>query len=563
MKPFQLYLVSICIATVIGFNSCKKDDFNFKKISTNMDWNPSYAIPIGYGTLDMRDILRDYDHEHLFQSDQSGLLKMIYTANIGQYHADDKFYVPAQTYTETMTNGEMNMSAFTYAGAVVTYSKTQHNTISVVPSGSEIDSVKIKSAILNFEVSSTFLHAGTMTLKFPTITKNGIAYSKTINFDNSGHFIYATSYNDLDGYKMDLTTSSGGFNNVDIEFSLSMTHSGAGSTLGTIGITIGLDYIRSTAMFGYFGNQQIVFAKDSIDMKMFSDAFTGGYYFEDPKFNVSIENSFGVPLRFYFTHLKSYSTINNDSLQVTGIGVPYFLNPKSVNAPLIGYHYGETLSDNVSLNKNNSNIAQSIGIAPHYFIFGALAETNPGTAHTHNNYVTENSTVTANMEVELPLWGWAKGLALQDTEKFEFSKYYTDYHGNILQKAIIRIASENHMPVEVGIQLYFAHFDTLTHIYFIKDSLMGSDRVIVPAGITNTEGKVISSGTKVKDVVIEQAKLKKLKDDKITHMFYRAFLNTSNALGGQSVRFYNDDKLHVHTGIQCDFGTNTFTIQKY
>lgn len=567
MKTLRFVLVITCIVTVAGFNSCKKDDFDFKKVTSHMDWNPSYVIPVAYGSLDMRDIIRDYDNENLFHSEGDGLLKMVYYASIGQYHSDDKFYMPTQSVNESMTSTEMTsaMAAFTYAGATMSYNKTQDLDITIVPGSSEIDSVKIKSGTLKIGISSTFMHPGSVTLTFPDITKNGIAYSQTVDISGSGNFIINTSFNDLNGYKMDLTHHTPSYNKMKAKFDLTMTHSGNSNTSGTITFDISLDFIKYSSMYGYFGNQQIMFARDSIDLTMFSDAFTGGYFFEDPKFNVRLKNSFGVPLQFMFTNLRSYSTIGGDSMHVTGTGVPTLVpyNPKVLNSPLTTFHYGETLADNILLDKSNSNLVEVMGNTPHYFVFNALAETNPNSAlpHPHNNYITDNSTITADLEVELPLWGRAKGLALGDTEKFEFTPYYQDYHGNVLRRVIFRIASENHLPMEIGIQLYFVHHDTVTNIYTIKDSLMANN-IIVPSGTIDANGKVISSGTKVKEIMIEQSKLKTLKDAKITDLIYRAYFNTSNG-GDQSVRFYQDDKINIHTGLRLDFGTNTFTIQNY
>lgn len=561
MKHIKFLWIIIGIAITIGFSTCKKDSFDFSKITPNMNWDPSYAVPLAYGNLDMRDLMRDYDTLHLFQWDQTGLLYLMYYSHIGQFNSADKFYLPTQTTSESINSTEMNLTGFNTPGATAQFSKTQNITLTIVPAGSEIDSINLKSATLVLGVSSTFLHTGVVTVIFPSITKNGLPYQKQVNINSAtGTFNISSVYNDLNGYKMNLTTT-GSYNVIPVQFQLSLTNSGAAQTSGAVSFNVSFNSIKYVSMFGFFGNQQIIFNNDSIDLKMFSDAFQGGYYFEDPRFNVNVKNSYGIPIKFYFTNLMSYRTIAPaQTTLITGSGVPYMLNPKTLNYPNLYTQFGQTMIDSISLNKNNSNIASAIGTSPHYFIFGAIAEVNP--IHQHNNFITENSFISADLEVTLPLWGWAQGLALQDTEALDFSKYYHDYQGRMLKRAMIRISSENGFPIDINMQISFATYDSLTQIYTIKDRLIDGDSLIVPSGITNADGRVISSTSKIKDVVIEQAKLKKMYEDKITHILFKAVLNTHNS-PTHSVKFYDDYKIKVHTGIQCDFDANTLTIQNF
>lgn len=560
MKNIRFLLIIAGIVITVGFTACKKDGFDFSKVTKNMEWNPSFAVPLAYGSLDMRDLMRDYDTLHLFQWDQTGLLYIMYYTHIGQFNSADKFNLPTHASSDTISSTDMNMSGFNFSGATVQFSKTQNTTMAIIPSGSEIDSVYLKSATLVLGVASSFLHTGVVTVTFPSITKNGLAYSKQVNITSAtGTFDVSNVFNDLNGYKMNLSTT-GSSNILPVKFDLSLTNSGASQTAGTVSFNVSINSIKYTAMFGFFGNQEIIFNNDSIDLKMFSDAFQGGYYFEDPRFNVEIKNSYGIPIKFYFTNLSSYSSINGQATIISGSGVPYAINPKTINYPNLYTQFGQTMIDSIALNKNNSNIAPAIGTSPHYFIFGAKAEVNP--IHQHNNFVEENSFISADLEVTLPLWGWAKGLALQDTELLDFSKYYHDYQGRMLQRAMIRISSENGFPIDINMQISFATYDSLTHIYTIKDRLIDGDSLIVPSGITNSDGRVISSTMKIKDVIIEQAKLKKMYEDKITHILFKAVLNTHNA-PTHSVKFYDDYRIKVHTGIQCDFNANTLTIQNF
>ncbi|MBI5218175.1 MAG: hypothetical protein HY958_04520 [Bacteroidia bacterium] len=568
MKKICLLFVLSGILLTAYFNSCKKDDFDFRKISGTMDWNPSFVFPVAYGSLSMRDILRDYDTTNLFHWESTGLLYVMYNSMIGQFSAYDKFYMENQYISESVSSADLSLTGFDHAGATVQFTKTENKTITFFPADAQIDSALIKSSTLVMNITSTFHHPGSVTIIFPSITKNGIPYSWTEPITtSSGTFSVSGSHDgQMEGYKMDLTTT-GSHSILPVQFNLELTHSGDPSTAGAITFDVKLNNMKYKNMFGFFGTQKVIFQGDSLDLKMFSEAFAGGFYFVNPQMTIRIKNSFGIPCKFFFNDLKSISTLNNNQIvdfhnTPPYSPIPFESNKKDINYPnLLSGQYGQTAKDSIQFDGTNTNFAEVVGTSPHWVRFHAEADVNTAPV-TYTNFITEDSYMSADVEVVLPLWGWANGLALGDTSKFEFSPYYHDYHGNILQRALLRVTSDNGFPVDIGLQVYFAKYDSLTHIYTIKDSLM-TNTTIVPAGDVNSVGRVVTPGTKTADILIEQQKLKKMYYDKTTHIFLRGYFNTKDAANHTSVKFYNDYKLKIRLGMQCDFGTNTNTLQNY
>ncbi|PIX36635.1 MAG: hypothetical protein COZ59_00020, partial [Bacteroidetes bacterium CG_4_8_14_3_um_filter_31_14] len=74
MKNKLFFLLSFVIA-LTWTTSCYKDKLDFSKLSTNIDWNPNFAVPAVHSSLTIRDVLRDYDTTNLFVEDQTGFLR--------------------------------------------------------------------------------------------------------------------------------------------------------------------------------------------------------------------------------------------------------------------------------------------------------------------------------------------------------------------------------------------------------------------------------------------------------------------------------------------------------
>ena len=561
MKNKKLLIIFFILFSAVIYYGCKKDGFDFSKITTTMEWNPNFALPVGHGTLDMRDLVRDYDSLHLFNWDNTGFLFIMYYDSIRSIPASSLFKISDQNMNESFVRSQAEMSAagFTQAGTSVSFSETNIYPLSFMPSDASFDSIYIKEATFSLNVSSTFLHTGKITITFPSIKKNGLPYSKEVNINTAtGTFDQTVVFYDMFGYKMDLSTTAAHHGELPLQIGVQLTHSGAPVTAGGISVNASLSNIKYISVFGYFGNQVVLFEGDSVNLNMFSEAFDGGFYFEDPQVKIKLKNSFGMPVRFFLNSLSALSTINQTSTNISGSGVPTITNPKNIAYPNVYSQYGHTIKDSIVLNRNNSNIAQAIGISPEYVFFQGTGVLNPALSYT--NFITESSAISAEVEVQLPLWGWADGLALQDTEKFDFSKFYHDYHGHVLKRSLFRIYSENGFPVDIALQLYFARHDTIFDTYQIKDSLIIINPVIVPGGNLGSDGTVVSSNSNTSDIVMNEAKLAKMHQDKVTHIFYKAVFKTTGA-PNRSVKFYNNYKIKLHVGVQLEFDANTIIIQ--
>lgn len=540
-KPTFYFKQLLVLATItLVLNSCIKDEFETNKISGDLDWDPNFAVPLAKGSLTVRDLVLDYDHDELIEEDETGFLFLIYNKTVLSYRADSMIKVPNQTFSDVFTSsGDIDPSTVPVGSQVV----ETHNTVVDITLNSDeaLDSIQLKLADFSVQINSDFQHPGTLLVEFPTIKKGSIVYSKTINIPATGGLV-TSNYTDMAGYSVDLTGSGAETNKLPINYTLTLTNSGnpvSGSD--QISFTVGLTNIKYSAMFGYLGTYSQNFSMDSIHLEIFNQILDGEAYFDDPRMYVRMHNAYGLPVQFYLTSLGTYSTSGAPSTPLFGVQVPTIANPRVMNFPSLA-EIGQFVSDMIYLDKTNSNIMDVIETQPKFIYFSVESQTNPAGPTGAYNFVTDSSRFDLELEVELPLYGNAKYWLLQDTADFDFSEFVED--ADIVDWVNFRLVAENGMPTEADLQVYFVDSN-----YVVVDSLI-TNEAIIESGVLDASGKVTQASTLVTNMRYEHDRLQNLRD--VKYIFYRGTINTTNA-ATDLVRFYSYYKLDISLGAQIQF----------
>ncbi len=544
MNKKLLLLLSLVVITAL-MNSCFKDKFDLSKLSTSVDWDPNMAVPAIHSNLTIRDLLRDYDSTELFVEDQTGFLYLMYHKEVFSIPASDLVTLPDQSFTDNFVGTNFTVGTFP-AGTSQTITK---NYTQVLLFGTDvIDSLTFKSATFTTNVTSTFLHTGLLTITFPTVRKNGLPYSKTVNINTSnGTFSSNQVFTDLAGYKADFTNP--GFNQIPVNLSLTFVSSGAPINAGnqvSLGMTI--SNIKYSILWGNIGQRNFNVQEDTVNIELFNNTVNGNVYFMDPKIRLHIRNSFGVPILATFTNFKIYSTVSNSYVNYT---FPSIYSPLLITAPTIPGIYAQT---DVQLDTNNFlPIRTVISENPRFVYIQTSAMTNPP-GSTQYNFVTDTSRLAVDLEVELPLWGRASWWIMQDTLDFDFSKYYKDSVPDLnnLDWVKLRINVLNGLPTEAGVQIYLT--DTL---YNVIDTIFSPQNMdIVQSGILGSSGKVVAPTRKTSEVMIYGSRLSGMLG--VKKALIRGYVHTTNQ-GSTNVRFYSDYAIDVKMGVQVQTHFNTGT----
>lgn len=506
------------------------------------------AVPAVHSNLTIRDILRDYDTTNLFVEDATGFLYLMYHKQVFSLPASDYITLPDQAFSDNFTGTEFIAQGFP-ASSPATVTKNFTQLLSFQLPNDNFDSLIFKNGTLTLNCTSTFLHTGLLTITFPTVRKNGLPYSKTINISTStGTFTYSQSFYDLANYNADFTNP--GFNQLPVDLSLTLVNSGNTVSAGNqVTIDMSFNTLQYKVIYGNIGQRNIPIQEDTVNVELFNNTMQGNVYFMDPKFRLFIKNSFGVPFNATFSDFKIYSSVSNTYVTYS---FPVAYNPLLISAPL---NMGDQpVTTMIQLDTANFlPIRTIVSENPRYVHVTTNAQSNPA-GSTQYNFIQDTSRLAVDLEVELPLWGRASWWIMQDTLDFNFSDYYkpgtVDLHNVDWVKFHLNIL--NGMPTEAGVQIYLT--DSL---YNVIDTIFTPQNMeIIASGILGGSGKVIAPTRKISDVMYYGSRLANLQN--VKKALVRGYVHTTN-IGATIVRFYSDYAIDVKMGVQVQAKINTGT----
>ncbi len=523
----------VALLSAIVFYGCKKGRYDFNKLAST-EWKPSIAAPAINSTLTVYDVLAHTDSNDIVIIDSlSGLVSLVYKGNLYSYDPSNILVLSNQNANTSITLTGAQQSTLSGSGTV-TVTSTQ--TINYNAGSANLDSIILKAGTLGFTINSSFQHNGSVTISIPALKKNGVPYSQTFSFTYSGTPVTLSANTNMQDYHLDLTQGGNTTNTFDINYSLTLNYISGNSTAGSFDITTGMNNWDFYSVFGDFGNVQIASDIDSILVKIFNSAITGTFELTDPKLNLYVHNSLGVPAEVTFNTLQS---VNINTGQITPIINQGFANPWQINAPTVA-QIGSEVVTKMTIDKNNSNITTIITPTPKYVIVQSDAAANPSSMPAQYNFMTDTGKMHIRAELELPLIGWAYGMTFVDTLPFEFGDNIKE-----IESVLFRSIITNGFPFKTNIQIYFADSN-----YVLLDSLYAPNTEIIQSGITNNDGRVIQKTEKLTDVTFTQNRMPNVLNSK--YVIIRAVGESLNGTNNQISKIYEDYTIQVRLSLKVN-----------
>lgn len=546
MKYLKIIILGLIVLTMT-MSSCIKDNFNFDKWDKEVQYEASFAYPAIWGDVAFIDAIDKYDEDGFIIVNDEGYISLVYKVKVKSDDVHDIIYLPNQTVSGNVTGPDFNFAGFNNPGDSVSHTYQIILPFDVFNPDAEIDSILLKAGLFDVSAQSTFHHTTRIYLEFPSVTKNGVPYRHVFTFAYSGD-TQSTLNVDFSGYHIDLTQTAQGFNEIPINVRTTLYHSGHSNNAGGLTFNADMRNLEYDIIQGYFGINTLIFESDTLDITLFkSEEFTlEAYSFVDPKFRVYYWNSYGVPSSFYFTELTVNSALDDMDYDIIhyGMGIPMdSTNPYPVSYATV---LGTTMEDSLKVTKDNSNIALMIDKRPKWLKFIAHAYTNP-LGLTHDNFVTSESLLEAEVIIELPMWGYVYNFWRYDTIEFDMGDIYNEW--NPISRALVRVDIQNGFPVETYGQVYF-----VDNNYVVLDSLFHTyqERLLQPALVDN-DGRVIDFARKVTSIEFDLDRLEKIKNTK--HVILGGHANTTAAGNQEVVKIYEDYRIIFDVGFEVDVDT--------
>jgi hypothetical protein len=198
------------------------------------------------------------------------------------------------------------------------------------------------------------------------------------------------------------------------------------------------------------------------------------------------------------------------------------------------------LGDTKSTTINITNVNDLLNYAPSEFYYQADARINQGLT-SGDNFVLDTSQLKVRMNIEVPLWGSASGIVLQDTLDVDLD----NVEGSEVEAVELKVKLVNEFPLDGNVQF------VLTDANFVPiTTLLTADQVnIIKGSKVNSNGELQSAGVYEGTIKLDQSKIDNMFEAK--HIIVATALQTSRDIGGnaQDVKFMADYKLSIDVGV--------------
>jgi hypothetical protein len=398
-----------------------------------------------------------------------------------------------------------------------------------MPNGAELNTLNLKSGTMSYNIDYGVRENAQLVITLPYVKKNGVVFSEIIPL-NSDHVnaTIATGSFDLAGYSFDLTGGGGHVNYLPASIVASVISSGNPvpiTTTDSVKAVITIDQLAFSYIEGYLGTQSLNIPTDSLDFSFFKNPLGANISLADPKLTLKLKSSVGIPIN---GDLSALSVIGEDgnTLAFTGIA-----NPLVINSPTV---VGNTATTNINIDKTSTNVIAVLSSNPTSIIYGMTGTLNPGGPTT--NFITDSSSISVSMDLDVPLYGSVSGFVIKDTISFPVEAF-----ANVLS-ATLRTNITSEYPIEADVQMYF-----LDANYLVLDSLFSTGyQVVVPSSTIDLNGELVSASTKQTDMPVDEAKVEMLKGAK--YIVIASKLATANN-GATAAKFYSTYKMNVKLGV--------------
>lgn len=432
MKKFVYVVISASL-----FAACNVGELEFDNLEVTPIQGP-FVFPLGQSTYVMDELLEKQTGDSLnFQEDSTSLFTLFYFDTIS-YSAPDDFI----QFNDIVQMGSTNPPAY-LAGAARQETFTASFDLEYNPEDGEIvDSLFYLTGDLTFTTDSE-IPADidyTYTVQNTTNINNGtpIAISGTVT-NTAAPVDSDTQTRSLVNHVTKLTGNNNTFT-VDLEVTVSLA---AGQSLtGLEDLSFTLTYGNQTfgLIYGKFGQDTVQVGNQSLEIDFFSQAAREGITFGNPSMTFDFRNSFGIPVEVDFSGLHGVDSEGNQTFLIGDIvNNPPIIEGSDVNSPGVNTP-GETVQSIIEINRTNSSLVNVLGSSPEQLVFDVKGKSNPE-SETELNYLQPTSTITAYVEVEVPM-----EIQLEDYQETGAFSMRDGFDASNLDSAFIRLVTLNELP---------------------------------------------------------------------------------------------------------------------
>ncbi|OFY54117.1 MAG: hypothetical protein A2Y87_10400 [Bacteroidetes bacterium RBG_13_46_8] len=461
MKTSLIKIAPLFLGMTLLLGWACTEMYDFERFSGMIRYDPEVDAPLVRGSLTAEDLFSRWDS--LMENNGDTVVLAFREDSLFYFNAEDFNDIPPQDTEEfnlipSRLFSDTEMPDSIPIDSTEIYEFTLENNM-------RIDSMFINDGFLMVEVSSSFRHAGDLTIRCPEIYIEGQEFQKTIPISSTDGTFYRKTLYPLTNAKIYPDNSIPGEPFIQNIYHL-VLHRNPGQDVQAgdrvhINYSI-IDLDKFEAMFGYAGNE--IYSEDTVFSTGLEaiEGLSGTFSVIDPRINFNYKNSFGLPIGLdlyvqgYFPEGKTVTL--DPSTQVMEASDNYLL--PHVEGSL---QYNQTNMPNIG-ELLTFPVADSLSV-------GGDASANPGVTDARN-FILKNSSVIINLELKVPL-AFSADLQLRDTFKVAIEK---PEEVDFIEYARLHYRIRNEFPV--NLDPYLILYDSIADVN--RDTLLLAESLADP-----------------------------------------------------------------------------------
>ena len=393
----------------------------------------------------------------------------------------------------------------------------------------ELRELMFSTASFDYEFVSTLAENLELNLNFPGSDQNGVEVDTTITIAAGAT---TTGSINLNGTILDLTQDPSQ-NHSRLPIAVAATLVGSGNMVNidssdALDMTFEMTNLQFGHIKGFFGTQQITIDPGAVDLAIdFLENFDGEISFAEPSIAMAITNSIGLPIQL----VLDFNSFKDGTAY--GLNGPNYVLPYPTTL-------GNTATGTLTFDNTNSSIVDVFTLPKDSITYGGSVNVNHDTAtFGTENFVTNTSSISGDLLMEMPFYFTATGLGFYDTLATDQNNVDALPEGTTLESAKLHLQTTTTLPLDASLNLTF--YDANWNTILVKDfGLMES-------GIPDANGIIVAPNVLDTELELDASEATAVLE--AVHITAEATMDTYN-VGTDPVKLRTDATLNLNLGVQ-------------
>ncbi|MFC2116200.1 hypothetical protein ACFLTU_06975 [Bacteroidota bacterium] len=530
----------LILSLVLAAISCN-DEWLGAEYDTTIQWEGGFEGPLIFGSLNLKDLLTDYDKSNYIEENDSGLLYVSYSIDTVLL-APAMLEIPDQEFIQMYFRFEAVPGA---AIDLIPMPIEQPKEYKFeLPGDARIDSVNIKAGEMRIRVMSSIRHEGTLTISSDDVFIKGKKYEKVVSISNASGTFDETVSIDMAGGSIRFNNDVPDSTSIALMFALTLINSG-NDILETDEVQIVNSFhdLEFTAAYGYLGAyDSLLIEKSELEFDLLArDFFTGSAKLANPQLTIRTDNSMGLPIEIELADMEARFK-NKPATAITILPS----NTISISSPDRN-DIGGSAKDTTVIDTTTSNLHVAATTDLVGFQYSVRVKGNPDPNGPKDNFILEDSKLGVQVEGLVNFNLRIDDVVLVDTSDFNIG---SEYNVDNIEYVKIQLSTKNMLPVDMGLQIYF--IDSIQN-WLKLDSLFGEDKSILLSGVPLINGFPAAHGHVNEEntpwdttsIVLTTSQMEHALD--ANKLLLKAYVETYDG-GNKDVKFFSDYSLSFKLG---------------